>query len=248
MWILGIRIWIPVHDEGDPDLKEFTPEQQEKINAILAIEKRKHTDKTKKALDELEALRSKATLTTKERSELDKRIETLQQELLTKEEQAKHETAKLKKISEEHIQSLEKGLEDWKNRYTTATIATALTQAAIEHKAKNPQHIISLLGPITHLAEKLDDEGKPTGNFIPKVRFDTVKDGKPITLELPPSEAVKRLSEMDEHLNLFNPDGSGGTGRQHRDQQTGKVDIHELVKDPSAYRKARKEGKIAELA
>ena len=46
--------------------------------------------------------------------------------------------------------------------------------------------------------------------------FNDTKEGKPVTLELTPAEAVKRMSEMDEYLNLFKGKGSGGIGGTNR--------------------------------
>ena len=71
-------------------------------------------------------------------------------------------------------------------------------------------------------------------------------EGKPVTLELSPQDAVKRMSEMDQYLNLFKGDGSGGLGASSR--PGGKpADIVELSKDPKKYRQARKDGKIPQL-
>ena len=94
------------------------------------------------------------------------------------------------------------------------------------------------------LAEVLDSEGKPTGKLEPKVRYQANdKEGKPVTLDLSPAEATKRMKEEEEYLNLFRGEGAGGAGL--RSQPGGrKPDIKNLAQDPVAWRKARKEGTV----
>lgn len=237
-----MKIWMCVYD--DDDLKEFTPEQQEKLNKIMAAEKRKYEDGKKKLIEELEAFKQKASLTAKERSDLDTKLDEMKKELMTKDEQAKHELDKIKKATEASLKEAQQASEIWQKRFMESSINQTLLDAATINKAKNPQHIIALLRPNTSLIEEKDDDGNPTGNFIPKVKFNTVKDGKPITLELPPNDVVKRMSEMDEHINLFTSEGSGGTGNLPRRQGDKELDLKKIAHDPKAYREAKKAGKL----
>lgn len=236
----------PEPKAGDPDPKNpgktFT---QEDVNRLLAEDRRKHQGQTQKAINELEALKTKARLTQEERNELDERIQRLQDELLTKEELAKKEQERLRKQSQEQVKSLESERDSWKTRYTSSAITRAITDAAASNDAYNPSQIVALLQSNTRLVERIDDNGKPTGVFEPKVRFrDTNKEGKEVELELSPAEAVKRMKELDEYLNLFKGTGVGGLGSNN--QPGGKkLDARELAKDPVAYRKARAEGKLA---
>jgi len=227
--------------DGTPPASGFS---QEDVNRMLADDRRKHQEQTKKALAEAEALKSKARLTQEERNELDKRLQILQDELLTKEELAKKEQDRLRKTHESQVSELTNSRDVWKDRFTDAAIRRSITDAAAKHEAFSVTQIVALLQPNTRLVEELDAEGKITGNLAPKVRFDdTDKDGKPVTLELTPVEAVKRMREMDEHLNLFRGKGVGGLGENNQSNKT-KMDLKELAKDPEAYRKARAEGRI----
>lgn len=217
---------------------------QEQVNKLLADERRKHQEHTKKAIGELEALKQKAQLTQKERDDLDKRISQMHDEMLTKEELAKKEQDRLRKAHETQVKELTSDRDSWRDRFTDAAITRSITDAAAKNEAFNPLQIVRLLQPDTRLVEELDKEQQPTGKFVPKVRFNDVnKEGEPVVLELTPTEAVKRMREMDDYLNLFKGEGIGGLG-QNNQPGSKKPDLKELAKDPEAYRKARAEGKI----
>lgn len=220
---------------------------QEDVNRMLAEDRRKHKKNTQAALDELEALKSRSNLNKQEREELEGRIKTLNEQLLTKEELAAKDKTKMQTDFENQISGLTTERDEWKNRFTDANIIRSLTDAAVVNNSFNPEQVVAILRQNTQLAEELDAEGKPTGHFVPEVSFeDKDKEGKPVTLKLSPGDAVKRMSEMDQYLNLFKGDGTGGIGGTTR--PGGKApDIGDLAKDPEAYRKARAEGKIPQL-
>ena len=213
----------------------FTPEQQVTIDNLVAVEKKR----AQQALDELKNLQAKASLTTKERTDLDKRVETLQNELLTKEELAKRERDKLINESETIKKQLETERDDWRSKYTDSTIQRSLVDAALKYKARNPQHIVALLKNNTDLTEEIDKEGKTTGNLIPKVKLTYTDDkGKVIPLEFTADDAVRHLSEQKEHFNLFDDGTPGGFGFS-KSQIPDSVDLREMSKDPESYRKNR---------
>lgn len=227
--------------EPTPNGKSFT---QEDVNRLLAQEKRKHKQTAEKAIEEAKALRTKAQLTAEERDELDKRIGLLQDELLTKEELAKKNEEELRKQHEEHVTNLTVERDRWQQRFTDSTIKRSITDAAATHTAYNPTQIVAILGPNTRLVDVLDENGQPTGELTPKVKFQDVdKEGKAVTLDLPPKEAVKRMKGMDQYLNLFKIEGSGGAGLSS--QPAGKrPDLKSIARDPAAYREARKRGEL----
>ncbi len=225
--------------------KSFT---QEQVNTMLAEDRRKHKQATQKALEEIDALKARTNLTAKEREELEGRVSELNRQLLTKEELAAQEKTKLTTDFKNQLDGLTNERDSWKNRYTEASIVRSLTDAAVVNNSFNPEQVVAILRQNTQLAEELDAEGKPTGSLVPKVSFaDTDKDGKPVTLELSPQDAVKRMTEKDQYLNLFKGDGTGGIGGTTR--PGGKpADISELAKDPAKYREARKAGKVPGLS
>lgn len=221
--------------------KTFT---QEQMNKILADERRKHETRTKTAIEELEAIKAKATLTDDERSDLEKRLESMKNDLLTKEELAKKDKDKLTKKHGEEVEKLTAERNSWQQRFTNQTIERNIIDSSLENDAFVPEQVVAILRPSTRLEEALDDDGKPTGKYLPKVTFeDTDKDGKPVTLNLSVKEAVKRMTELPKYGNLFKGKGVGGVGGGNTGD--GKdADIAALAKDPKAYREARRAGKI----
>jgi hypothetical protein len=218
---------------------------QEAVNKLLADDRRKHESKTSAAIAELEALKSKATLTTEERNDLETRLDSMKNELLTKEELAAKAKTKLTKQYGEDIEKLTADRDSWQQRFTNQTIERAIIDSSIESEAFVPEQVVAILRPATKLEEALDDEGKPTGQHKPKVTFeDTDKAGKPVTLSLSVQEAVKRMAELPKYGNLFKGKGVGGVGGHNTGGAGGSVDMAALAKDPVAYRKARAEGKI----
>ncbi len=216
---------------------------QEDVNRFLAEDRRKNEAKFKKVTLELDTLRSKATLTTDER----KRIEALQNEILTTEELYKREQEKIANAHQEELTAAKDAVETWRNRFTESTILRTITDAAVVNNAFSPDHITAILRPNTRLIEVVDSENKPTGKYNAKVKFATLDSkGKPVTLDLSVGDAVKQMSEMEQHLNLFKGKGAGGVGKNNAGGgNTELADAAELAKtDPLAYIKARKEGKI----
>lgn len=226
----------------DPNKKTFT---QDDVNKILAADRRKHKGDLQKAIDELEAVKVKADLTSKERSDLEERLDDLKGQLLTKEELAEKEKQKTNKRHAEEVGKLTGEVDLWRTRYTKSSIDRAITDASSKHKAFSGEQIIAILGPKTQMVEEVNKEGEKTGNLVPRVQFpDSDKDGKPVTLDLAVDDAVKRMTEMDAYQNLFQAEGSGGLGATNRGGAKPE-DMSTLLKDPRKYREARKSGKIS---
>jgi len=212
---------------------------QIEFDTHLANARKKYQAETRTAVDELNALRAKATLSAKERQELDTRITDLNTKLLTKEELADQEKTKRERVHEEQVTTLTGERDSWHQQFTTSTITRNITDAAVESDAFSPQQIVAIIGPTTRLDEVKDADGIPTGKFEVKVKFnDTDKEGKPVVLDLDVAAAVKRMKEMDTYLNLFKNNGTGGLGTSNR---TGgnEPDLSEIAKDPEKWRKFR---------
>lgn len=221
---------------------KFTKEQQAVINKQIEAEKKK----AQRALEEARALRAKADLTDSERREVDKRIEEMTNQLLSKEELSKREREKIIKNYEEKITELSKGVENWQNRFYETTINTELMNAAVANDAYNPEQLLAILRPRTALVEETDSDGNKTGKFKTLVKLMIKNDkGENLPLDLSPKEAVKKMAELDEYLNLFKSGGAGGIGGINRTNQSGSIDIAKIAKeDPLRYAQLRKEGKI----
>ena len=251
-------MWKPVFDEAadkaaadkaaaDAAVAKGKAFSQEDVNKMLAEDRRKHQTQVQQALEELDAIKAKASLSDSEKSELEQRIADMRKQLLTKEELAKQEKDKVEKQLKQTTETLTKDRDNWKARYTESTIIGAIIDASAKHTAFDPDQIVAILRPRTRLSEDLDKDGKPSGRLVPKVDFvDQDKDGNPLTLELAVDEAVKKMAELDKYSNLFKDTGSGGLGRQNRGGAgTKNIDIVELARtNPAKYREMRKNGKL----
>ena len=227
--------------EAKKNEKIFT---QEEANTFAAKHKRTAQDAQKQLATQLQEHKKNTKLSVEEKSELEKQIEDLQKQYMTVDERNRQTT---EKASKKHKQELEDAIterDSWKTRYTQSTIEASITRAAADNKAIEADQILAIVRPATKLAETLDEQGKPMGVFEPRVDFqDTDKDGKPINLDLSVSDAVKRMTEMPRHGNLFQGNkssglgGSGGTGSKSLE-----IDIVKIAReDPALYRKLRKE-------
>ena len=246
----NLGLWLTVFEgegegegEGKGEGKNFT---QEEVNTMMASDRKKHQGQTQNALNELQALQAKMDLTTSEREDLEKRVDSLQATLTTKEEQSAREQEKSKKASAKEVETLTGERNTWQKRYTDSQISQAITTAAVTNKGINPGHFISELSSKSRLEETMVDN-KGTGEFKVVVALPTKdKDGKDVVLQLSANDAVKRMQDMTEHANLFEGTGKGGQGGNNADvQKKGQSDIQEMIRsDPKAYQEARKKGEI----
>lgn len=187
---------------------------QKYVNSLLAEEKRKGQTATHKAVTELETIRNQAGTTAAERDRLNERIEELQNQHVTEKELTAKDLKKKETAQAAKLKAAEDEAARWKDLFNTTTIKRSIVDAALvkEHKAHNPQHVVNMLAPVTRLVEEMDEDNKPTGEYIAKAKVRTVKDGKPTVLEMTVTEAVKFMSEQEEHAPLFDSGVSGGLG------------------------------------
>ncbi len=217
--------------------QQFT---QEQVNRFLADERRKAQKINEKTVAQLEALRKNASLTEQEKINLEERIDTLRNEFLTKEELTKKEQQKEANKRKEELANIAKEKDKWKKLYEDSTVEnTLLGAASSDPDVFNPNQILELLKPKTRLIEELDEEGKPTGRSIPRVKLaGRNKDGESIMLELDAVAAVKQLKEnTTEYGNLFKSNVVKGVGGNNNgDQKKGGGP----PEDPAAFREWRK--------
>lgn len=217
----------------------FAPEQQAYVNSLVAEEKRKGQQANERLVTQLETEKNRAGTTVAEKEQLEARIEEIKSEYVTKEQLTEKERKKADKKRDDALAAAQAETGVWKERFTKTTIRRSLVDAALvpEHKADNPAHIVAILFPDTRLVEELDEEGKPTGEYVAKTKVRTVKDGKPTTLDMTATEAVKFLSEQEEHLGLFSSGASGGLGgNPSRPRTKGATDPNSPPEDPTEYR------------
>ena len=221
-------------DKVAADKKTYTKEEYE---TAIAAEQAKHRG----TVDQLKAFESKDKLTEKEREDLRKSIAEKEQELLTKQELARTEKDKIEKKHKTTVDELTADRDKWQKDYVELRISRAIRDAAVAHKAINPSQVVDLLRSRTSLKE---DEESPTGDIVMMKLDTTDKEGKAVVLDLSVDTAIKQMTEMESHWNLFEVAGEGGSGRtnQRTAPPQGSIDWKKLSKDPEAYRKKRAEG------
>jgi len=222
---------------------------QDDLNKMMADNRRKLTQQNEKLLGELNGIKEQAELTGQAKTDLEERIEKLQEAHMSAEEIAKKNVSKASKAHETELAKISKDRSDWQQRYTRERVATELTNAAIAAKATVPEQIVNLLGPETYLSEVLGDDGKGTGVFDTLIKFNDVDDdGKPVTNDLAPEAVLKRMQELPDRFgNLFINPGAGGMGSNSGSGGSkGKPQTVEVLKDTATFMKWRKENPNAD--
>jgi len=198
-----------------PKKPEFTAEQQQHVNSLLAAERRKLQAQNEKTVADLQKLQQEQGITSKKRDELQARINELQQQFMSKEEIAKQERERESKEYANELKKSQQETEHWKRQFQSTSVTRALQDAALEADAYSPGQIISMLGPNSRLVEELDAENKPTGRYAPRVRMeDTDANGNLVELDLTVKEAITKMKNTPERFgNLFKSGVNGGLGR-----------------------------------
>lgn len=228
----------PGQEPGQGDSpKSFTQEDFDKFQA-------EQVAKNQELVEELETLQTSAKLTATERDTLKGRIDSLRRESMSKEELLKAEKEETEQKYQKRIQELEGSEKKWEKTFKTSFKQAEILKAA--EGAYNPTQVYTMIKDSSEVVDVLDEDEKPTGTYKTVVNFDTQdKEGKPITLQLSPSEAVKKMKDMpDMYGNLFVQKGKNGFGNTN--SSGGKtVSSSELAKtDPQKYRELRRQGKL----
>ena len=229
----------------------FTPEQQKKFNDAIAAERRKQETKYRKELEKTEAtykelLANSKSLTEKERQTLQENLETIQGQLRSKEQQAAQEKKELEAAYQGKLTAAEQRAVVAEQRWRDSTIMRALQDAAVENEAYNTRQVVTLLKDWTKLIERVDGNGKGTGQFDVMVDFPDKDNttGQEIRTSKTPSEAVKRMTDIAEFQNLFRKNVVSGVGGNSAiggltTGSNGRIDPRSLT--PEQYQKVRAE-------
>jgi hypothetical protein len=169
----------------------------------------------KKALADLQAVLDTAKMTDEERTRLKARVDELESQVMTKEELAAKAVKKAKEEAEGEKAKVKAQADHFQKLFTDSTIKATLFGAAQEAGAYSAEQIHGLLAGRTVLEEVRDDEGKPTGQYVPKTTVTVLDGDKRIEKTLPAAEAVKAFLEQPENKNLVNSKAlPGGGARQ----------------------------------
>jgi len=218
---------------------------QDQVNAMIAKEKGRWQQQNAATIKQLETLQQNANLTQQQKDELEIQLTELKNQSLTKEELASQEREKLTKKLKDTETSLTKDRDGWRGRFETAQISRDIVDAASAGKAIRSTQVLTLIRGQSRLVEKLDEQGKGTGEYETKVKLETKgSDGKPVTLDLSPKDAITKMREDVENFgNLFESDAVGGVGRTNvpgrssNPNDLSKLSMEEYMKQRQAARK-----------
>jgi hypothetical protein len=217
---------------------------QADVDRFIGEERRKLDNKAKGLLSQLENLQQSSQLTQKERDELASQIEEIKTTSMTKEQVLTRDLEGYKTKLDTTTKALSEERDGWQSRYNSVLVKQAITEAAATHDAFRPEQLLTLLSSNAKLVEEKDDDGKATGHFKVLFKFNDVdpKTKKPVTLELPAGDVMKRMKEVPElYGNLFKstmqPGTGGGTTKKTK---TGEVDYAGMTTEEyRAFRKNR---------
>ena len=226
-------------DEINKNKGNFT---QQQVNDLIAKEKGKIQKRYETRIASLEQIRDSKNLTQDEVKSLNTQIEEMQSEFKTKEQLAIEDAAKNKKDYETKLTKSEEASNTWQNRYTDMVIKNSIIGASVTNEAFDPDQIVALLRSNTRLTDKMDADGKKTGEFEPKTKFIGLdEESKEIELDISPTDVVKRMTQMDKYANLFKRAAVGGLGANNANRGVGVLGD---LKNTNNYIAQRNKGKL----
>jgi hypothetical protein len=220
---------------------------QEQVNAIVAADRRKLVEKYQSLEGMYKSALEDQNLTKEARAQLETKLEDVQKTYLTKEETLIAEKKKLEENLSKEANQWKEAANRWENQFKQTLVERTLQDAAVQHEAFNASQIISLLRPMTKVAEKLDDHGKGTGQYEVIVDLADVNSetGTSQVTRRAPEDAVKRMKELkDLYGNLFKPNVVSGIGAGTA-QGNGGGNIDRKKLSTAEYMRIRKENPSA---
>lgn len=196
-----------------PDGKPlFTQEHMNKEIGNARVAARRDSENV---IKELESLRDAASTSEATRTRLTEQIETLREQMVTKEQALQAELEQTQRKHKEEAQKLTEAAQLYERRWREQTIATDIVTHAERADAFSAQQVFDLLRATAEVRPRLDEQGNETGGFHTVV---TIRDLDPKTkterpMTLPVDQAIKRMKELPEQYgNLFRPSDKSGTG------------------------------------
>jgi len=202
---------------------------QEKMNSVLAEQKRESKKVVKELTSQLKAQAESSETSAAERKVLEDRIDELNQTVMSTEELAKEKEAKLTSKLNETVDSLTKDSEGWKKRFCDAEITRDIATASVANDAFNAQQLSDLI------AHKVTSTLNEDGTIA-----HTIGEGdnaKSI------SDHVKAMREdVENYGNLFKSTKTPGTGTSNAEgsgsPDLGKMSVTEII----AHRQKQRNG------
>jgi len=186
--------------------EEFTPEQQLKVNALLAKQKTKMQDQLRATQARLQTLSETTALNDEERASLLAAQQELEKQLKTRAQIEADEKAKIKTEYEEQLAKAQAEVVALKATRDQNIIDSALMKAFEDGEAYNPRLSMVHLKPYT----KLSEDGKKALVHFPNDKSTSADDEY---LVFTPAEAVKHMKTIPaEFGNLFKSNVASGIG------------------------------------
>lgn len=223
----------PTNPPADPP-KTFS---QDEVNEIVKKRVSKLTTEKQTVIAELETLRQSNNLSKEERETLAKRIEELETSMMTDQERAAKEKAKLERESNEKIKTIQAESESWRGRYERSMIERALVDAAIETNALSSEQIRMMFGGTTKLIQDKGEDGSLLDSFTPMLEFTGLSQDKKTkeVISLPVGKALAKIKEDGLHANLFKHDSRPGTGAPPSQNGGGRGKDDRIPPQPEDY-------------
>ena len=208
------------------DDTQFTPEQQAKLNNMLAENKRSLRSQLEKTERQLAELNESKNLSEQERESLAEALEETRSQLRTREENEKLERQRAEAKHKKELDGHKRRADEAEQKLNTATIHTALRDAAVAEDAFNPAILVEVLRERTTIS--------PDGGVLVEFASKDAETGKELVEHLSPADAVKRLKGQ--------PDRYGGLFRQFvapkENTKPNKIDYKTMT--PEQYRELRR--------
>ncbi len=184
-------------------------------------------------------------LTVDERDKLSTKLEDVQKQLRTKDQQSEHDMQQVRSEYETKLAAEKQARESWELRFRDSSISRSIQDAAAKHEAYDADQLEAILRPMAKLDPVTDTAGNETGAFQTLIDFpDQDEKGDRKDFQGTPDAIVKRLKELPKYQNLFKANVASGlnansaTGGQ-TPGSNGRIDASKLTMEQ--YVKIRKE-------
>jgi len=233
--------------EGEEDDKVF--KTQAEVNKYVAERNKTLKAEFEKLQEGYNQVIETKGLADKQREKLEADRDNLRKAMMTEKERLEDEKRQAAEQFQTDIGAAQEEALRYKNLFETSTIHRGIVDAQAKHKGFNAQQFISYLGPMSEVQPELDSEGLPTGNLVPRVKWDTVgEDGLAKTVWKTPEEAVVAMKEDPVNFgNMFQTNVAAGIGAGTAPGQksaSGKIDHTRISTDEYMKLAKTAEGRV----
>lgn len=224
---------------------------EEEFNTHMGGLRRKYETQTdalkasqKEQAAQLEKFKQMKGLSDEDRTALETKIADLESQYMTDKEKAERKAREDAARFTTELDGVSGERDRWRTDYQTEVVRNQIAKSAEKNRAHRASQIEAIVGPMIEFEPVKDADGEPTGKVQAVVNFpDVDKAKKPIVMKYTVDEAVTRMTELDEHSNLFDDKQKSGLGGSKNTTTGGKkIDMAKLAKEnPAEYVRIRKE-------